>query len=69
MKTITMWVLLIYIEGYKAGGPVVIDNIANRQACLEAQMGARLAERRDIGSGDGVRIKSARCFPVTKVLK
>jgi hypothetical protein len=32
-----VWVLLIYMGGFNQGGPVVIDNIESKAACVQLQ--------------------------------
>lgn len=33
IKTIVVWVLVAYTDGYNAGGPLVVDNIATKAEC------------------------------------
>lgn len=57
-----VWVLVIYMSGYNAGGPAVIDNIATKDECARVQ--EILMAHNAVGANTG-----ARCIQVGKVAK
>lgn len=60
MKTVIVWALLMYADGYRGGGPVVIDNIATQADCV---LVARSIKEKSVGYASW----STRCIAIRKV--
>lgn len=72
MNTVVVWVLVMTLSGYKAGGPLVIDNISSRENCeaVASQIRQTYTYGRTINErGDTVSFSADthRCIAVRKV--
>lgn len=63
-QTVLVWILVAFIDGYKSGAPLVIDNIATKAECERL---LKVVGPSRFGSGEAKGLSGAYCTPVRKV--
>lgn len=58
MTEVVVWILVVYLSGYKAGGPMLVDDIATKESCEAAA--------KVIATKFPDRFGGAACIPVRK---
>lgn len=67
MKTIVVYVLVLWMGGYYNGGPTIIDNISSAQNCQNLRVILQNKFSTYSGYGAPISIRS-RCIAVRKVV-
>ncbi len=69
MNTVVVWLLVATLSGYKAGGPLVVDNISSRENCeaIAMQLKSQYSRDTNIRRSNSFFYDTHTCIAVRKV--